>query len=262
MNRSTELVQYELRDRCAWIFLNRPERLNAVVPEMVDQLCHALSRASIDRVTASVIAGRGRAFCSGFDLKYERQALTESEHRRQVERTHDVTRLIRRADFPVLTAVHGYALGHGCEFALAGDIVILANDSVLGFPETTWGLGVTGGVSDLLVRAVGQYRAKRLLFLGEQFRGQEAEAWGLAAEAVPAEELLSRTAELVLTLQSRPQLAILRAKRAIDIAMGGPLEVAFAIETEHALHAARDGASEQAILSYRRSRADSHLVGD
>ena len=184
MDDTSGTVEYEVDGGVAWVFLNRPHHLNAVIPQLVEELCEALVRSSKDEVGAAVIAGRGRAFCAGFDLKYDRGARSELAHRRQIDRVQDVTRLIRQAPFPVITAVHGYALGNGCEFALAGDLVIATEDAMFGFPEVSYGLSVTGGITELLVRAVGQYRAKELLFFSEQFASGRAKDWGLVNRVV------------------------------------------------------------------------------
>ncbi|MFD9813356.1 enoyl-CoA hydratase/isomerase family protein [Streptomyces sp. NPDC059080] len=99
--------------------------------------------------------------------------------RARLDRIQDVTRLIRDAPFPVVAAVHGYALGAGCEFALSCDLVVAAEGTRFGFPEVGVGLSVTGGVSRLLTGAVGPIKAKELILLGEHFDAQEARRLGL-----------------------------------------------------------------------------------
>src|SRR5215471_20194463 len=173
------VVGYQVADGIAVVTLNRPHRLNAVVPELVEGLCAALSQARADQVGACVLTGAGRAFCSGYDLKQEPELISENEDRRRLQRTQDVTRLVRQAPFPVIAAVHGYALGAGCEFALCSDLVVAASDAQFGFPEVSVGLGVTGGISRLLPLAVGMARAKELVLLGEDYSAAQALELGL-----------------------------------------------------------------------------------
>lgn len=111
-------VDYELRDGIARVHLNRPHRLNAVVPALADGLAGALARADREAARVVVLAGRGRAFCSGHDMKEPAPDEDTLGARHRIERIQDVTRRIRAFPGPVVAAVHGYALGAGCEFAL------------------------------------------------------------------------------------------------------------------------------------------------
>src|SRR5260370_26657803 len=108
-----QVVNYESAGGIAVVTLNRPHRLNAVVPELVEQLCAALNRASRDDVGACVLTGAGRSFCAGHDLRQEQEAISEAEDLRRLHRVQDVTRLVRRAPFPGPPAVHRPALWPG-----------------------------------------------------------------------------------------------------------------------------------------------------
>ncbi len=139
------VVEYAIDGPVARLHLNRPERLNAVVPALTDSLLAGFERASRDGARAIVLAGRGRAFCAGHDLKEPEPVEDDAQARARLQRLQQVTRLIR--DFPgiVIAAVHGYALGAGCEFALGCDLVVAGEDARFGFPEVGVGLSVTGG---------------------------------------------------------------------------------------------------------------------
>jgi 2-(1,2-epoxy-1,2-dihydrophenyl)acetyl-CoA isomerase len=179
------IVDYTCADGVAWIHLNRPGRLNAVTAELVDTLLSAVTRADRDGAGVIVLAGRGRAFCAGHDLKEPEPQESEAETRERIQHLQDVTRAVRRFPGVVIAAVHGYALGAGCEFALACDLVVADRSARFGFPEVGVGLSVTGGISRLLIDLVGLATAKRLLLLGEQVDANEARRLGMITEVVP-----------------------------------------------------------------------------
>ena len=228
------VVDYELDQSIARIYLNRPHRLNAVVPELTEGLVAALGRAEEDGARVVVLAGRGRAFCSGHDLKEPIPPETALATRRRVEVIQDVTRAIRRFSGPVVAAVHGYALGAGCEFALGCDLVVAGQDAWFGFPEVSVGLSVTGGISRLLPLLVGPVRAKELVLLGERFDAAAAREMGLVNRVVPAGEHEIAAAELAARLRDRPPLALTLAKQMLDRGVDSALEEAMATETDFA----------------------------
>lgn len=246
----TNMIEYETRDGIVWIWFNRPHRLNAVIPEMVQQLIGCLEQALDQGPGAVVLAGRGAAFCAGYDLKQEQVERKESAHRRQVERLHDVTRLIRRAPFPVIASVHGYALGNGCEFALASDFVIAADNSQFGFPEVSWGLGVTGGGTALLAGSVGIHVAKNLILGGERFSAERAHQLGIVTLTTAADKLEQATTDFALRIADLPRDAFARSKRAIDLSLSSNLESAYALETEQSIVAGRDEVTKSSILEF------------
>ena len=227
-------VDYELREQVAWIHLNRPERLNAVVPELTAGLVAAFARAGQDGARVIVLAGRGRAFCSGHDLKEPLPPENMLATRQRVDQIQDVTRAIRRFPGPVIAAVHGYALGAGCEFALGCDLVLAAEDAQFGFPEVSVGLSVTGGISRLLPLLVGPVRAKELLLLGERFGATRALELGLVNRVTAAGAHEQAAAEIAARLRDQPALALALAKQALDRGADSALEEAMATETDFA----------------------------
>jgi 2-(1,2-epoxy-1,2-dihydrophenyl)acetyl-CoA isomerase len=228
------VVDYELDQSIARVYLNRPHRLNAVVPELTAGLIAALQRASDEDTRVVMLAGRGRAFCSGFDLKEPlvRESLLAT--RRRVDGIQEVTRAIRRFPGPVVAAVHGYALGAGCEFALGCDLVVAGQDAWFGFPEVSVGLSVTGGISRLLPLLVGPMRAKELLLLGERFDAAAAHELGLVNRVAPPGEHERVALELAARLAAQPPLALALAKQALDRGVDCALEEAMAAETDFA----------------------------
>jgi 2-(1,2-epoxy-1,2-dihydrophenyl)acetyl-CoA isomerase len=227
-------VDYELTEAVARIYLNRPHRLNAVVPELTAGLAAALDRAGRDGARVAVLAGRGRAFCSGHDLKEPIPPETVLVTRLRVEQIQEVTRAIRRFPGPVIAAVHGYALGAGAEFALGCDLVVAAEDAQFGFPEVSVGLSVTGGISRLLPLLVGPVRAKELLLLGDRFGAARALELGLVNRVVPAGQHEQAAGQLAARLRDQPALALALAKQALDRGADCALEEAMAAEVDFA----------------------------
>jgi 2-(1,2-epoxy-1,2-dihydrophenyl)acetyl-CoA isomerase len=240
-------VDYELDQSIARVHLNRPHRLNAVVPELAAGLVAALRRAESDGARVVVLAGRGRAFCSGHDLKEPIAPETVLATRRRVDAIQDVTRAIRSFPGPVVAAVHGYALGAGCEFALGCDLVVAGEDARFGFPEVSVGLSVTGGISRLLPLLVGPIRAKELLLLGDRFDAVTARELRLVNRVTPAGEHESVAAELAARLRDQPALALALAKQALDRGADCALEEAMAAEVDFAALTAAPAQSAAAV---------------
>jgi len=238
-------VDYELSESVARVYLNRPHRLNAVVPELTAGLVAALARAGQDDARVVVLAGRGRAFCSGHDLKEQLPPETVLATRLRVEQIQGVTRAIRRFPGPVVAAVHGYALGAGCEVALGSDLVVAAEDAQFGFPEVSVGLSVTGGISRLLPLLVGPVRAKELLLLGERFGAARARELGLVNQVAGAGQHEQAAAVIAARLRDQPRLALALAKQALDRGADCALEEAMAAEVDlAALTVAPDAVSD------------------
>lgn len=248
-------VRYEASEGIALLTLNRPARLNAVTPELVSALCSALDSALADEVGAAVLTGAGRSFCAGYDLKEQRPALTDAQDRRYLQQMQDVTRKVRQAPFPVVAAVHGYALGAGCEFALCCDLVVAARDAIFGFPEVGVGLGITGGISRMLPLRVGQAKAKELVLLGDRFDAAAAMDMGLVNTATEPGGHLDAALALAARLRDQPRRALTLAKVALDLGPEVGLEAAYEIEIANALvlHGGND--AEQAALTFQRQHS-------
>lgn len=221
------IVEYAVADDVATVTLNRPQRLNAETPELVEALVARLGEAREAGVAAIVLTGSGRAFCAGHDL---REPTPPGHPRARLERIQDVTRAIRGFPGVVIAAVHGYALGAGAEFAFGCDLVVAATGTEFGFPEVSVGLSVTGGISALLPRAVGPVRAKGLVLLGERFSAEQALAWGLVNRVSAAGEHVAVATELARRCRDLPPVARSLAKAALDA--GGDATVAAALSRE------------------------------
>jgi enoyl-CoA hydratase/carnithine racemase len=221
-------VEVSIADGVAQVRLNRPERLNAVAPVLVDDLLTALDTVARSDAGAVVLSGRGRAFCAGHDLK---EPTPEGDSRARLERLQDVTRRLRALRQPVIAAVHGYAIGAGAEFALGCDLILAAEDAVFAFPEAGLGLSVTGAASRLLPQLVGPLKAKELVLLGERIDAATALRLGLVNAVVP--DVQATATGWAERIAARPHGAVALAKRALDASID--LEAALELEVSHAL---------------------------
>ena len=215
------------------VTLNRPARLNAITPALVEDLAQELNRANQDsQIRAIVLTGAGRAFCSGDDLKeFESQLEGEAKIHDYVDRIQDVTRAIVLGDKPVIGAVHGWAVGGGLEWVINCDFAIAAEGSRFFFPEVKLGLFVTGAVTALLPRMIGAQKTRELIYFGERFDAVQALEWGLLWKVVPQGQLLSEAINLARRIAELPARPVRDVKRIMTQALWSSLEEVMAAET-------------------------------
>lgn len=230
----TEAVVSTHEGAIAWIRLNRPERLNAMNAALVDGLSAALAKAEADEaVRAVILHGAGRAFCSGDDLKdLEAQTASVAEAEAWVDAIQNITLQIMHSRKIVIAAVHGWCVGGAVEWAVNCDFRIFADNARWFFPEVTWGLFVTGGVTALLTKQVGPQVAKELMILGEKHDAKKALEVGIAWKLVPEADLLEEARALALKIAERPAGAVADAKHAINEGFHSSLAAAMALETK------------------------------
>ena len=213
------------------ITLDRPDALNAISGAMADELTALLRQIAADNdVWVVVLGGAGeKAFCVGADLKERAGFSVEDFHvnRKQIRGMFEAVRTMPQ---PTIAAIFGFALGGGCELALSCDLVIAARDTKLGLPETRVGLLPAGGGTQLLTRKVGTSRAKELIFRGTQIDADHAQQLGLVADVVDREQLDAYALEAAIDLCRSSPIALREAKRAIDAALGMPLDEGLDIE--------------------------------
>jgi enoyl-CoA hydratase len=176
--------------------LNRPERLNAVTPAMIDQLDAALARATDDDAIRVIrLRGAGRGFCSGYDLEWSAAQMREDDLAGPWDPAADYRLLSRyvnsymalwRCPKPVVAQVHGVCVGGGSDLALCSDLIVCAQDARIGYPPArVWGSPTTA----MWFHRLGLERAKRLLLTGDPMDGTTAAEWGFASGAYPADRL-------------------------------------------------------------------------
>lgn len=246
-------VLSELRDGVRTVTLNRPERLNAINPELLADLKAALDEANGDPDTACVLLrGAGRAFCSGDDLKeFDDQAGTEADTTGYVEDIQGITRAIVLGDKMVVGAVHGWAVGGGLEWMINCDLVLVGEGARFFFPEISWGLFVTGAVTALLPRLVGLQKARELILLGERFDAAQAVEWGLALRTLPETDLFDEAHALAARIAALPQGAVRDLKHTLNRAATLDAEGAMALETAATVRGFLDPETARRIAEFR-----------
>jgi enoyl-CoA hydratase/carnithine racemase len=225
------LIRYEAQNHTATITLDRPAVLNAIDMATRDALWLALDAIDADdEVRVVVFRGAGeRAFSAGADISEFGTAPSYTEARRaRLER--DVWGRIAHLDKITLAAVHGFALGAGCELALLCDFRVAADDSRLGLPETHLGYVPTAGGSQTLPRTIGRGRALDMLLSAEHIDAGRALDYGLVHHVVPRAELEGAVEALVRRLLAQPFEALKAAKRALVDGPDLPLSYALRLE--------------------------------
>ncbi len=209
------------RDGVSTLTLDRPERLNALTFEVYRALTDRFAALRDDaRVHAVVLAGAGRAFCSGGDVRDIIGRLIDMPHEQVLAFTRMTGELIanlRKLEKPVVAAVHGTAAGAGAVMAAAADLRVFGTEARISFLFTKVGLtGADMGAGYLLPRLVGHARAAELLLLGDALDAPTAERWGLANRVVPTEQVLPVAQELARRLAQGPLEALASTKRLLD----------------------------------------------
>ena len=209
----TQQVAYEQRGPAAWLTLDRPEKRNALSPDLIAQLAAALDRASADdAVRAVVVTGRGPAFCAGADLATGRELADAGEGSRNP--FADLLQRFQRLPTPVIAAVNGPAFGGGLGLVAVADVVVAASSATFSFSEVRLGL-VPAMISVVVLPRIGEHHARRLFLTGRRFSAEEAVAYGLVHRVVPAEELEAAAAAEVADVAKGGPVAVGEAKRLI-----------------------------------------------
>lgn len=216
------LLEERPADGVVLLRLHRPTVLNALDLALRRALAEAFTRLDDDpQVRVILLAGSERAFCAGADLQEYVDATPLEIAGRHMDRLWDAVARCRK---PVIAAVRGHALGGGCELAMHADILIAGEGARFGQPEVLIGLMPGGGATQRLTRAIGKFRAMKLLLTGEPFTGGEALAMGLASEVVEDAGVEPRALELASRLASGPQQALQFMKQAVIEGMNLPLQ--------------------------------------
>ena len=212
--------------------LNRPEALNALNEQVLDDLSAALDAVNQDSVRCIVFTGAGhKAFAAGADIAAMAN-MTPEKAAAFSRRGNDVFRRIEAFPLPTVAAVNGYALGGGCELAMACDIRLCSENAVFGQPEVTLGITPGFGGTQRLMRLVGMGKAKELIFSARTVKAGEALEMGLVNAVYPPEELLSAAKELAERIARNAPIAVRACKAAMNEGIDLPMDQAIDAEIQ------------------------------
>lgn len=240
-----EHIRVELDGPVTTIALNRPERLNAMPPEMAVELRDVLADPGAARCV--LITGEGRAFCSGADLAAKRDRPVSGGRGAYDSLAMSYNPLMvqmAQCRVPIVAAVNGPAAGIGCSVALAADFVIAGSSAYFLQAFVNIGLVPDGGASWMLPRLVGKARATEMMMLGEKIGAEKAEDWGLIYKAVADDALIDEASALATRLANGPTLALGQMRANIMHALQHDLPSAL---HQEALGQHRAGDSKDAI---------------
>ncbi len=249
----TDDVRFERDGHVAVITLNRPQKLNAVTPEMADAIVSAVGECNeSDSIRCVILTGAGeRAFCAGSDIRELDGYDTPWQFRNRPDYCDAVRALLK----PTIAAVNGYAFGGGLETAMSCDIRIAAENAQFAAPEIKLGWIGGGGMAAHLTHSIGASNAALMLLTGDPVSAERALAWGLVSEVVPQGDLMARASAIAAVIASRAPIAAETAKANLKAAVSMPLEKA--IEYERDLQticfATEDAAEGRAAFKEKRS---------
>jgi enoyl-CoA hydratase len=231
---SYETLLFEIRDGVALITINRPDKLNALNDQVVDELGHAAGRiATEDGIKGAILTGAGpKAFVAGADIAdLAKQGPFDGKAR--ALRGQAVLRRLETCGKPVIAAINGFALGGGCELAMACHLRIAADTAKFGQPEVKLGIAPGYGGTQRLPRLVGKGVAVQLILTGEMIDAQEAYRIGLVNKVVPAAQLLPESEKMLRGILAMGPLAVRLALEAVDQGLEMTLDEGLLLEANH-----------------------------
>jgi enoyl-CoA hydratase len=243
-------VRIEQRGSGLWLWLNRPHALNALTVEMASGLHQGLDLAADDQVRAVVIAGEGRAFCAGADLKQVLGSETDL-----LPRLGAVFDRVETFAKPVIAAVHGPALAGGLELVLCCDLVVAARSAAFGDAHANYGMFPAGGATVRLPRRVGVARAKHLMFTGVTLPAGELAGTDLITCLVEDERLAGEVDALVASIAGKSAAGLAAMKALVDEGLQVPREVALRRERREAAAYIRSADFAEGIRAFSERRA-------
>lgn len=225
-------VELEKQGNTAILTINRPEALNALNSLVLAELSAAVDEVENDsEVFAVVVTGAGRSFVAGADIA-EMKGFSSAEGKKFAHLGGSVFLKLENMSKPTIAAVNGFALGGGCELAMACDIRLASEKAKFGQPEV--GLGITPGFggTQRLPRIVGASRAMELIFTGKVIGAAEAKAIGLVSEVYQPDELMTKALELAAAICANAPIAVSESKRCIRMGMQADINTGSAFEAE------------------------------
>lgn len=251
-----ENIKYEVKDSIAYITLNRPKAMNALNRRTMEELHSAFHAAREDvKVKGIILTGAGdKAFIAGADIA-ELSAIDGDQAGEFSSKGQEVLSFIETLGKPVIAAVNGFALGGGCETAMACTIRVAAEQAKFGQPEVKLGVIPGYGGTQRLPRLVGKGRALQLILMGDLIGAQEALRIGLVNEVVPAEDLLSRCESILKQIGANAPLAVRYSIEAVNDGLEANLDSGLKLEAKYFALAAGTEDKKEGTSAFVQKRA-------
>ncbi|MDR0386580.1 MAG: enoyl-CoA hydratase/isomerase family protein [Treponema sp.] len=254
-------ILYEQRELTGILTLNRPEALNALNNAIMRELSEALDKIASSDIRCLIITGAGKkAFIAGADVA-EMQNYSPEDAAASSRKDSAVLEKLENLPMPVIAAVNGYALGGGCELALACDLRIAAENARFGLPEASLGIFPGLGGVQRLMRLIGITKAKELLFAARQFDAQEALKLGLVNAVVPAEKLMEASLETAGAISKNAPLAVRVIKMMANRSIGLSLKEAVGLEQEYFAICFSSADQKEAMAAFMEKRKPAPFCG-
>ncbi|MFR1722992.1 enoyl-CoA hydratase-related protein [Emergencia timonensis] len=250
-----ENIKYEVSEGIGYVTINRPKALNALNMDVLTDLYAVFTEIEADEtVKAVIVTGEGKAFVAGADIAQMSQ-LNALEGREMMIMGHKVMNLIEAVEKPVIAAVNGFALGGGCELAMACDIRIASEKAKFAQPEVGLGIIPGFGGTQRLARLVGKGMAKYMIMTAEMISAAQAYRIGLVEKVAAPEELMDEAVKVAKTIASKAPIAIATAKSAINNGFDMDMKSAskFEIETFTAAFGSEDKTEGMAAFLEKRA---------
>jgi enoyl-CoA hydratase len=245
---------FETRDGLAFVTVNRPQALNALNTELLAELADVFTRIDgAEELRAAILTGTGKAFVAGADIS-QMKDLSTAESRDMMKKGQAVMELIENIDKPVIAAVNGFALGGGCELAMACDVRFASDKAKFGQPEVNLGIMPSFGGTQRLSRLVGKGMAKYLIFGAEMIDAAEALRIGLVQKVFPSEELLAEAEKYARLVMGKSPIGVKMAKRAINAGINLDLPSGVAFELEAYVSAAASEDRKEGMAAFLEKR--------
>lgn len=252
-------VKLERQGHIGLVTISRPEALNALNSQVLTDLDAVIDQAEQDEeIYVVILTGDGRSFVAGADIG-EMKGFSSVDGKRFGVRGGNVFLKLENLSKPVIAAINGFALGGGCELAMACDIRLASEKAKFGQPEV--GLGITPGFggTQRLPRIVGVSRAMELILTGKTIGAAEAKAIGLVSEVYPPEELMSKAMELAEMICANAQIAVCQAKRCIRMGMQTDIRTGSAFEAEAFGVTCGTRDKDEGMGAFLEKRAEKHF---
>jgi enoyl-CoA hydratase len=254
--RAGDQVRLNLDDGVLRIEINRPDSLNAVTADVLEDMADAVESASQrDEVRVIVLSGAGRAFCSGADIGGTGELSDDGGPAATLDGANRLVAAVRDVPRPVVSVVQGPCAGVGVSIALSADLILASSKAFFMLAFTKIGLMPDGGSTALVAASAGRAKAMRMALLAERLQADEAETLGLVSHVFDAESFEKDVEDVIAGLRTGPMVGYAHTKHAVNAATLGALDPAFALEREGQLGllAAADFAEGVAAFNEKRT---------